>query len=251
VGCMFGRYSLDQEGLILANQGETLEDYLKKIDKSESETSFLPDEDNIIPVLQGEWFEDDIVTRMKEFLKVSFGSENYRNNLQFLEEALGNDLRTYFVKYFYKDHVKRYNKRPIYWKFSSPDGHFSVLIYMHRYTPDTLSLILNKYLRPYIQKLEARRNHYSNLKTQGTPDQQRQATKELDQLKKMIDDCKHYAQDILYPLATTRISIDLDDGVLVNYNKFGQAVEEVKSLNDAKKKKKVKEFDWTNTSEIR
>ena len=96
VGCMFGRYSLDQKGLVLANQGETLEDYLRKVELGEEEVQFLPDDDNIIPILDDEWFEDDIVGRFYEFLKVTFGEENFAKNLAFMEEALGKDVRKYF-----------------------------------------------------------------------------------------------------------------------------------------------------------
>ncbi|MFY7860633.1 MAG: BREX-1 system adenine-specific DNA-methyltransferase PglX, partial [Chitinophagales bacterium] len=134
VGCMFGRYSLDKEGLILANQGETLKDYLVKVSKSKDQLKFVPDEDNVIPVLDDEWFEDDIVARFHAFLKASFGEAQFQNNLAFVEECLGKDIRKYFVKDFYNDNIKRYKKRPIYWMFSSPKGHFKALIYMHRYT---------------------------------------------------------------------------------------------------------------------
>jgi type II restriction/modification system DNA methylase subunit YeeA len=164
-GCMFGRYSLDKPGLILANQGEGLDDYVVKVlgvsglgvrgqglgvrDSGSGEAalkpntqnlklSFMPDKDNVIPILEGEWFADDIVSRFCEFLKVAFGTEKYSENISFIEEALGKDLRVYFLKDFYNDHVKRYKKRPIYWLFSSPKGSFNALIYMHRYTPDTV-----------------------------------------------------------------------------------------------------------------
>ena len=96
--------------------------------------AFPPDEDNVIPVLEGEWFEDDIAERFKDFLKVTFGEENFEENLEFLEEAIGRDIRSYFIKDFYNEHVKMYKKRPIYWLFSSPKGSFNALIYMHRYT---------------------------------------------------------------------------------------------------------------------
>ena len=107
VGCMFGRYSLDKEGLILANQGETLEDYLKKVGKSKEELKFFPDDDNIIPILDDKWFEDDIVGRFYEFLKVTFGKENFEKNLAFVEDCIGKDIRKFFIKDFYNDHIKR------------------------------------------------------------------------------------------------------------------------------------------------
>jgi type II restriction/modification system DNA methylase subunit YeeA len=135
VGCMFGRYSLDAPGLILANQGERLEDYLARI----PEPSFIPDEDNVIPVLDENWFPDDITERFRLFLRVSFGEAHFRENLKFIEDSLGKDIRKYFTKDFYADHVKRYKKRPIYWMVSSPKGTFNALIYMHRYRGDTVS----------------------------------------------------------------------------------------------------------------
>jgi type II restriction/modification system DNA methylase subunit YeeA len=251
VGCMFGRYSLDKEGLILANQGETLEDYLTKIEKSRNQVAFLPDEDNIIPVLDDDWFEDDIVGRFYAFLKASFGEENFQKNLAFVEECLGKDMRKFFTKDFYEDHIKRYKKRPIYWMFSSPKGSFSVLVYMHRYTPDTLNSILNKYLREFIDKLKIRKEHLEQIKISSSAAEQSKAIKEIDKLDKMLLDCKEYEREILYNLATERIAIDLDDGVLVNYNKFGKAIKEVKGLNDSATKKKVKEFDWIDASQIR
>ena len=257
VGCMFGRYSLDQEGLILANQGETLEDYFEKVfgethpSIPSQEGKFIPDDDNIIPVLDDEWFEDDIVFRFHEFLKASFGEDHFQKNLSFVEEQLGYEIRKYFDKHFYNDHIKRYNKRPIYWKFSSPKGHFSVLIYMHRYTPDTLNNILNNYLREFVNKLKTRKEQMQHLENTGSASEKAQASKEIDKLNEMIADCQTYEREILYPLASERIAMDLDDGVLVNYNLFGKAVEEIKSVNDKAKKKKVKEFDWIDGERIR
>jgi len=221
VGCMMGRYSLDKEGLILANAGDSLEQYSEIVGKKIIDLTFEPDDDAIIPVLDDEWFEDDIVGRFYAFLKASFGERDFAKNLQYLEQQIGKDIRKYFVKDFYKDHIKRYKKRPIYWMFSSPKGHFRVLVYLHRYTPDTLNNILNDYLRDFIQKLEAQKQHYQQLQETGSASEQTRAIKEIDKLDKMILDCQEYERDILYPLATERIGIDLDDGVLVNYNKFG------------------------------
>lgn len=250
VGCLFGRYSLDREGLILANQGETLTNYLSKVGKIESALSFLPDDDNIIPVLDDEWFEDDIVGRFHAFLKASFGEKNFRNNLDFIEECLGKNMRKYFTKDFYKDHIKRYKKRPIYWMFSSPKGHFNVLVYLHRYTPDTISTILNSYLREFIEKLNLQMKQLKQVEISGSASEQAKARKEMDKLDLMLDDCREY-EEILFELASERIVLDLDDGVLVNYNKMGKAVATVPGLNDKKAKDKVKKFDWIDTSQIR
>jgi len=251
VGCMFGRYSLDKDGLILANQGETLQDYISKINKQESELSFVPDEDNIIPILDDEWFEDDIVGRFHEFLRASFGDQNFDKNLSFVEESIGKDIRKYFVKDFYKDHIQRYKKRPIYWMFSSPKGSFNALVYMHRYTPDTLNQILNGYLNEYREKLKTRMETLDHLMISGSPSEQNKAAKEKDKIQLVLLELQEYEREVLYPLATERISIDLDDGVLVNYNKFGNAIAPVAGLNDKKAKDKVRKFDWIDTSTIR
>lgn len=250
VGCMFGRYSLDKDGLTLANQGETLQDYIAKIGKPEREIGFLPDDDNIIPILGDEWFEDDIVGRIHAFLKASFGEKNFRKNLDFVEECMGKNMRKYFTKDFYKDHIKRYKKRPIYWMFSSPKGHFNVLVYLHRYTPDTISTILNSYLREFIEKLNLQMKQLKQVEISGSASEQAEARTEMDKLDLMLDDCREY-EEILFELASERIALDLDDGVLVNYNKMGMAVATVPGLNDKKAKDKVRKFDWIDTSQIR
>ena len=137
-----------------------MQDYLAKVPNP----SFMPDTDNVIPIVDGDWFEDDIVARFRQFLRVAFGEQHFEENLRFVTESLGvKDLRDYFVKSFYKDHVQRYKKRPIYWLFSSPKGSFNALIYMHRYTPSTVSTVLNEYLREFKAKLEASRQHHERL----------------------------------------------------------------------------------------
>ena len=125
--------------------------------------SFTPDADNIIPILDDDYFMDDITDRFREFLKVSFGEEHFEENLRFVEESIGRDIRSYFQKEFYPDHIKRYKKRPIYWMFSSPGKGFNALIYMHRYKSDTISRLLNEYLREFINKLNARTDHLKSV----------------------------------------------------------------------------------------
>jgi len=249
VGCMFGRYSLDKPGLILANQGETLEDYLKNVSLNEQDLSFVPDDDNIIPILDNEWFEDDIVGRFYAFLKATFGKQHFDKNLAFVEDSVG-DIRKYFLKTFYTDHVKRYKKRPIYWLFSSPSGAFNALIYMHRYTPDTLNTILNGYLKEYQEKLKAQHEQLEHVKNVGTDREKVTAEKEQARINKVLLELQEYDRE-LFKIATERITIDLDDGVLVNYNKFGQVIKQVSGLNDKKTKDKVKKFDWIDVTEIR
>ncbi|ERB52860.1 hypothetical protein N806_17060 [Rhodococcus sp. P27] len=228
VGCIFGRYSLDESGLILASQGDTLPDYLAKVPNS----SFIPDEDNVIPIVDGDWFEDDIVTQFRRFLRVAFGEEHFEKNLRFVTESLGvKDLRDYFVKSFYKDHVQRYKKRPIYWLFSSPKGSFNALIYLHRYTSSTVSTVLNEYLREFKAKLAASRQHHERLAAgTGTAREKAAAQKEVDRLRKVLLELDEYEHDVLYPLATQQIQIDLDDGVKTNYPKFGTALKKIVGL---------------------
>jgi len=246
VGCMMGRYSLDQDGLILANAGEGLPEYWSKTGTSPDTATFLPDEDGIIPLLAEDYFPDDVAGRFRRFLEAAFGPEQFEANLQFVEAALGRDIRSYFVREFYKDHLKRYKKRPIYWLFSSPGKHFQALVYLHRYRPDTVSRLLNDYVRDFIRKLEAQRITLVEitLKADVSPREQTQAQKEIDRIDTILEDVRQYERDILYPLAARKLPLDLDDGVLVNYNKMGRAVLKVTSLNDAKARKKVEGFDW-------
>ncbi|WP_417861573.1 BREX-1 system adenine-specific DNA-methyltransferase PglX [Vreelandella venusta] len=231
VGCMFGRYSLDAPGLILANQGERLEDYLARV----PEPSFMPDDENVIPMIdfEGDWFEDDITERFKQFVRVAFGDEHYSENLAFIEQALGKPLQKYFVKDFYKDHVSRYKKRPIYWLFSSPKGTFNALIYMHRYRPGTVSVVLNEYLREFRTKLEARKASCEQISISASASQKEktQALKMIGKLDKAINEINSYERDVLYPLAGRNIEIDLDNGVKHNYPLFGPALKNVAGLS--------------------
>ncbi len=236
VGCMFGRYSLDKPGLILANQGEMLADYLAQV----PQPSFPADGDNVIPLLDGDWFADDITLRFRQFLRVAFGEAHYEDNLAFIEQALNVKgkrnfgLRDYFLGEFYPDHVKRYKKRPIYWLFSSPKGSFNALIYMHRYRPDTVSVVL-KYLRDYRQKLidEKVRQDAVSISPASSQGDKNRAQKEADRLAKVLAELEDYERDVLYPLATEQKRIDLDDGVKKNYVEFGLALKKIPGL-DAK-----------------
>ncbi|MBC3881557.1 BREX-1 system adenine-specific DNA-methyltransferase PglX [Undibacterium sp. LX40W] len=236
VGCMFGRYSLDKPGLILASQGETLADYLRQV----PEPSFPADDDNVIPMLDGDWFTDDITERFRQFLRVAFGEAHYEENLQFVEKALGKKgkpqpIRDYFLKEFYSDHVRRYKKRPIYWLFSSPKGTFNALIYLHRYRPDTVSVVLNGYLRDFRNKLAAHLSYLQQVGVSATASQveKTRANKENDTIKKQLQELDDYERDVLYPLATKQEPLNLDDGVKVNYLKLGAALKKIVGL-DAK-----------------
>jgi type II restriction/modification system DNA methylase subunit YeeA len=228
VGCMFGRYSVDAPGLILANQGETLAEYLARI----PEPSFTPDDDNVIPVLDADWFADDITERFRLFLRVTFGEDHFQENLRYIEDALGKDLRKYFTKDFYADHVKRYKKRPIYWLFSSSKGSFQALVYMHRYRSDTVSVVLNDYLREYISKLEGERGRLEKLSDDASAGQAQRtkALKDMAGVGKQIEELNAWERDVVFPMAQQKIEIDLDDGVKANYPKFGTALKKIPGL---------------------
>jgi hypothetical protein len=224
VGCMFGRYSLDEPGLILGDQGSTIDDYLAKV----PHPTFMPDEDNVIPIVDGDWFDDDIVQRFRLFLRTVFGEQHFEANLRFVNDALGvKSLRDYFIKTtgrgaaskFYDDHVQRYKKRPIYWLFSSPKGSFNALIYLHRYTPSTVSTVLT-YLREYVTKLESALQQAE--RSGNAP--------EADRLRRILVELNEYEHDTLYPKASENVVIDLDDGVKTNYPKFGAALRKIAGL---------------------
>jgi hypothetical protein len=234
VGCMMGRYSPDLPGLILANAGDTLENFSAKIKESGmsmEDLSFTPDDDAIIPVLDGEWFEDDIVARTRDFLRATFGEATLKQNLRFIEDSLGKSLDKYFLTDFYKDHLQTYKKRPIYWLFQSPKKGFSALVYLHRYTRDTVNTLLNGYLRDYLRKLEARIAHLTEVEATASATKDRTAArKEREKLQKSLKDCQDWERNTILPFAQQRLEIDLDDGVKTNYLKFEGAVQTIPGL---------------------
>lgn len=237
VGCMFGRYSLDKPGLILANQGETLADYLTKV----PQPTFPADDDNVIPLLDGDWFPDDITLRFRQFLRVALGDAHYEDNLAFIEQGLNvkgkrnYGLRDYFLGDFYTDHVKRYKKRPIYWLFSSPKGTFSALVYLHRYRPDTVSVVLN-YLRDFRKKLASRLDYLQQvaINPSASQSEKTKAIKEAETVKKQLLELDDYESETLYPLAqkatSGKLSLDLDSGVKDNYLNLGAALKKIPGL---------------------
>ncbi|NLB33994.1 MAG: BREX-1 system adenine-specific DNA-methyltransferase PglX, partial [Tissierellia bacterium] len=217
VGCMFGRYSLDVEGIVYAG-GEWVDDKYK---------TFLPDKDNCIPITDEEYFEDDIVGLFVAFVKKVYGIETLEENLDFIAKALGNKgdtsrevIRNYFVKDFYKDHLKIYQKRPIYWLYDSgkQDG-FKALIYMHRYNADTTGIVrvdyLHKMQKIYMGEIDRMQDMVEN-STQAR--EISQAEKRKEKLIKQLKETKEYDEKIAH-IALSRIDIDLDDGIKVNYEK--------------------------------
>lgn len=217
VGCMFGRYSLDVEGLAYAG-GEWDESRYK---------TFLPDEDNCIPVTDEEYFKDDIVGRFVEFVRTVYGSDTLEENLDFVANALAGKgstsrevIRNYFLTDFIKDHIKTYQKRPIYWMFNSgKQNGFKALVYMHRWNADTTGNVRVEYLhrvqRVYeseIARMQDTIDNSSNAREVSA------AQKRKDKLTKQLKESKDYDAKIAH-LALSRIDIDLDDGVKVNYEK--------------------------------
>ena len=221
VGCMFGRYSLDVDGLAYAG-GEW--------DESKYKT-FIPDADNCIPITDEEYFEDDIVGLFCAWLKKVYGEDTLEENLDFIANALGNKgktsrevIRNYFLTDFIKDHIKTYQKRPIYWLFDSgKQNGFKALVYMHRWNADTIGNVRVEYLhriqrvyeKEIIRMQEIIDNSHDNKEISN-------ATKRKEKLQKQIKETKDYDAKIAH-LALSRIDIDLDDGVKVNYEKVQTA----------------------------
>ena len=214
MGVLMGRYSLEQEGLILASQGETYKDYIERVHGA---GKILPDDDGIIPAiaLDGSIFQDNLLHRMREFLSAAFGNDALPGNLNFIEEALGCGFDKYLTDKFFDDHAKTYRKRPIYWLFESPKGYFRAFAYMHRMTGATAGLIRNKYLLSYIEHLE-RTFAAESAKGAAMNGAERRRVKEIE---KAIADCKAYDL-VLHDIAEKSIAIDLDDGVVANWAKY-------------------------------
>ena len=173
------------------------------------------------------------MARFRVFLRAAFGNESLEENLRFLEEAIGKKIRKYFVNDFYKAHLQAYKKRPIYWLFQSPKKSFQALVYLHRYDRDTVNRLLNHYLRPYQDKLRNRQDHLdSMLASEATSNRDRNAaTKEKEKNAQALTELADWERDVIFPLATQRLEIDLDDGVKQNYPKFGKALAKVPGLS--------------------
>lgn len=224
VGCMFGRYSLDQEGLIYAGGEWNPEQY--KI--------FPVDKDNIIPICDDEYFEDDIVGLFIQFVKTVYGEETLEENLKFIADALGGKgspkevIRNYFIKDFYKDHCKIYQKRPIYWLFDSGKKNgFKALIYMHRYQPDTIARIRTDYVHQQQSRYRTALEDLERRMEDADTRERVKLNKKLKVLKGQMDEIHEYEEKI-HHLADQMISIDLDDGVKKNYAKFQEVLAKIK-----------------------
>lgn len=221
VGCIFGRYSLDVDGLAYAG-GEW--------DAGKYKT-FLPDHDDVIPITDEEYLEDDIVSGLCDWLKAVYGADTLEENLDFIAGALGGKgnssreaIRSYFLKDFFKDHCKTYQKRPIYWLFDSgKQNGFKALIYLHRYTPDTIGNLRVDYLHKMQRVYESEINRMQDMIDHSTNAREVAAsTKRKEKLQKQLKECRDYDEMIAH-LALSRIKLDLDDGVKVNYEKIQTA----------------------------
>ena len=233
VGCMFGRYSLDNEGLQFTGGEFNIDNYHK----------FIPDDDNIIPVLDSEYFEDDIVNRFVEFVKICFGEENLEENLDFIANALAKNkkpsrekIRDYLLKNFFNDHKKTYKKCPIYWQFSSgKENGFSCLIYMHRYEPNIVARIRTDYLHKTQKAIEQAIANCDNIINHSSSNTEvTKATKEKSKLQKQLKETQEYDEALAH-IANQNIKINLDDGVKVNYAKF----QNIEVSKEGKKSKKI------------
>ena len=226
VGCMFGRYSLDIEGLAYAGGTWDASKY----------SSFPPDADNVIPITDEEYLEDDIVTRLCTWLKVVYGEATLEQNLDFIAAALGNKgnssrevIRNYFLNDFFKDHCQTYSvtgsgKRPIYWLFDSgKQNGFKALIYLHRYNADTIGNLRIDYLHRMQRIYESEISRMQDMIDHSTNAREVvQSAKRREKLQKQLKECREYDERLAH-LALSRIELDLDDGVKVNYRKIQTA----------------------------
>ncbi|WP_045378177.1 BREX-1 system adenine-specific DNA-methyltransferase PglX [Vibrio campbellii] len=242
IGIMMGRYSLDREGLVYASSGNK---GFEELVADSAYRTFPTDDDGIVPLADEDWvFEDDATTRFREFVKTVWGKEHLQENLDFVAESLCLDaikakkgessidtIRRYFCTQFYKDHLKTYKKRPIYWLFSSGKAKaFECLVYLHRYNEGTLSRMRTEYVTPLMGKLESRKNILEDSKATASGAELRAIDKELKTIEKKQAELVTFDEELKH-LAEMKISLDLDDGVKVNYGKFGNLLADVKAIH--------------------
>jgi type II restriction/modification system DNA methylase subunit YeeA len=228
---MMGRYSLDAEGLIYAHAGNVDFDPARY-------QSFSADDDGIVPITDEFWFEDDAAHRLDEFLQTVWGAENNENNKTWLAESIGQrgsetadeTLRRYLATNFYKDHLQTYKKRPIYWCFSSgKQGAFQALVYLHRYNESTLARMRNNYVVPLMGKLQNRIEMLEKDLDASSTTSKNKIGKEIERFNKKKIELAAFDEKLRH-YADMRIQLDLDDGVKVNYGKFGDLLAEVKAV---------------------
>lgn len=237
VGCFMGRYSADKPGLIIASQGQKVED----LDLPAMTLDI--DDDGIIPIIQeSDFFTDDMTQRIEAGIKALFGERNFYENMKYIKACLGQELRDYLYKDYYDDHMQMYSvkgaKRPIYWLFSSKmgdkkkKGYFKALVYMHRMKSDTLSKLHADYVSPYIDKVEQQLKEAEDdaVRDDLSQAQRNKANKLAAELAEKVREVKEFAT-ILAQMSTQRLTIDLDDGVKTNYPKYYPLVEPIKGLD--------------------
>ncbi|MGS7371785.1 BREX-1 system adenine-specific DNA-methyltransferase PglX [Klebsiella pneumoniae] len=241
IGCQMGRYSLDREGLIYAH--ESNKGFAELVAKGAYKT-FPADQDGILPLMDSDWFDDDVTARVKEFIRIVWGEEHLQENLDFIAESLClyaikpkkgesslDTIRRYLSTQFWKDHMKMYKKRPIYWLFSSgKEKAFECLVYLHRYNEGTLSRMRTEYVVPLLARYQGNIDLVNDqLKSAESGTATTRLKKELDGLTKKFNELRNF-DDRLRHYADRRITIDLDDGVKVNYGKFGDLLADVKAI---------------------
>ena len=242
VGCFMGRYSIDKPGLIIASQNQDLTALGVKVEGIDNGATgrIEIDDDGVVPILAGEYFPDDMTVRIEQAIKLIFGEDHFQTNLRYIDEKLGKTLREYLFKDFFNDHIdgKMYQKRPIYWLFSSKmgdkkkKGYFKALVYMHRMESDTLSKLHADYVVPFLAKIEQQHLEAEDLAYRDdlTSAQRNKARKEAEELACQIKEVKEFERELVQ-MASQRLSFDLDDGVCTNYPKFYPLVEPIKGLD--------------------
>ncbi|MGR9098212.1 BREX-1 system adenine-specific DNA-methyltransferase PglX [Klebsiella quasipneumoniae] len=240
IGCMMGRYSLDREGLVYAHEGN--KGFAELVAEGAYKT-FPADNDGILPLMDDEWFDDDVTSRVKEFVRTVWGEEHLQENLDFIAESLClyaikpkkgesalDTIRRYLSTQFWKDHLKMYKKRPIYWLFSSgKEKAFECLVYLHRYNDATLARMRTEYVVPLLARYQANIDRLNELVDGVSGGEATRLKRERDSLSKKFNELRSF-DDRLRHYADMRISIDLDDGVKVNYGKFGDLLADVKTI---------------------
>ncbi|MFJ2602097.1 BREX-1 system adenine-specific DNA-methyltransferase PglX [Pantoea agglomerans] len=240
IGCMMGRYSLDREGLVYAHEGN--KGFAELVAEGAYKT-FPADNDGILPLMDDEWFDDDVTSRVKEFVRTVWGEEHLQENLEFIAESLSlyaikpkkgesalDTIRRYLSTQFWKDHLKMYKKRPIYWLFSSgKEKAFECLVYLHRYNDATLARMRTEYVVPLLARYQANIDRLNEQVDGTSGGEATRLKRDRDNLSKKFNELRSF-DDRLRHYADMRISIDLDDGVKVNYGKFGDLLADVKAI---------------------
>ncbi|HAT1523620.1 TPA: class I SAM-dependent DNA methyltransferase [Aeromonas hydrophila] len=246
IGCMMGRYSLDREGLVYAHAGNV---GFKELVAEGAYATFAADDDGILPLTSEHWFADDVAARIEAFVRTVWGADTLEENLQFIADSLclyaikpvkkGGEtaretIRRYLSTQFFKDHLKTYKKRPIYWLFSSgKEKAFECLVYLHRYNEATLPRMRTEYVTPLLGQINSRIERLRLQQTEATTAEAKRLDKEIDGLTKQFAELRAF-DDELKHYADMRITLDLDDGVKVNYGKFGSLLSDVKAITGDK-----------------